>query len=131
MSQKAKQMFRIFCVRSCGLISGLSSGRRPGNAQLAGRPESAPVVLVAQPYSHRTPWSVHTRTSVYHERVLYVPPGFVIFDNCPRFGAICNGLGTFLPSRCRLLPPPPETVRDASLHFVIRLDPNTIWQIIL
>ena len=55
----------------------------------------------------------------------------VIFDNCPRFGAICNGLGTFLPSRCRLLPPPPETVRDASLHFVVRLDPNTIWQIIL
>ena len=92
-----------------------------GMPKLARMPESALVIPVAQPSSSCTPRSVHTTTGVHHERVPYVPPGFgrcnsihavslyrpiwchVIFDNCPRFGTICNGLGTFLPSRCRLL----------------------------
>ena len=119
-----------------------------GMPKLARMPESALIIPVAQPSSSRTPLPVHTRTSVHHECVPYMPLGLgrynsmprsIIvsinlvprnFDNYPQFGAICNGLGTFLPFRCCILSPSPGTV-GASLHLVVGLDPNTIWKIIL
>ena len=55
-----------------------------GMPKLAGRPESAQVVPVAQPSSLRTPRSVHSRTSVHHERVPYVPPSFGLYNSMPR-----------------------------------------------
>ena len=73
----------ILIIHGSGLISGLSSGRCPGNAQLAGRPESAQVIPMAQPSSLRTPWSVHSRTSVHHEHIPHVPPGFGLYNSMP------------------------------------------------